>query len=260
MNTQLLGWRSNAATLLGVAVLAMGMFGGNTASAFTTNLVASQDSFLDYQLSSPSVANANKNGIGYLDLFANDYTSPTEMRRAIMSFDLSFLAGATITSATLKLGVPTYEGTGGPFDPSAPNGVNRLLKDFVENQVTWNSNSLGSAWATPGALGATDSTNIATGVNNGGLSPNVEWALGGLNVSQVTSNWFVAPDTTQLGFLVYYLPLNTLSRSTYGTRESLDGPGPGPVLEISYIPEPTVVGLIGLGGLLAGFARFRRRV
>ncbi|MFZ4695836.1 MAG: PEP-CTERM sorting domain-containing protein, partial [Verrucomicrobiia bacterium] len=30
-------------------------------------------------------------------------------------------------------------------------------------------------------------------------------------------------------------------------------------ISVGAIPEPTVVGLIGLGGLLVGFARFRRR-
>jgi hypothetical protein len=224
--------RMTTVTLLGIAALAMGMFGSNSASAFTTNLVASQVAWIDSNL--PNTIR----GPGELRIFNNP---PTETWRGLMSFDLSFLTGATVTSAVLKLGVPIT------FWTEAGQNVNRLRTDFVENQLTWNSNSSSSAWATPGGLGATDSTNIATGIVGGnGSTP---WANGGLNVTSVASNWFISPDTTQLGFMVYFLPAAGVDAVRYNS----------PVLEISSVPEPAVVGLIGLGGLLAGFARFRRR-
>ena len=245
--------RMTTVTLLGIAALAMGMFGSNSASASTTNLVASKDSYI--RLEAPFTEDNYGSSVD-LATFANG--SSTEDRRVLMSFDLSFLTGVTITSATLKLGVPTSDANP-PFD--GVHSVQRLLRDFVENQVTWSNYSTGNAWTAPGAVGGSDSVNIASGIEAGedGTPATIQWASGGLNVSSVVSNWFVSPDTTQLGFLVYHRQVDGVALTIFGSRESLNGPGPGPVLEISYIPEPTVVGLIGLGGLLVGFARFRRK-
>ena len=69
--------------------------------------------------------------------------------RAFLRFDLSSIpSSATITRADLKL----YHATNAVTSPNTNTiSIYRLLKDWQESQVTWNSAALSSPWTAPGA-------------------------------------------------------------------------------------------------------------
>lgn len=227
-----------AASFLGLA--AMAILGANRAPALATNVVADQIAHIRWEASG---GQSNVNHGGELKVFMN---SGSEEWRGLMSFDLGFLTSdpnfIAVTSAVLKLGIPTQTWT------LSPQSVNLLHKDFVQSQVTWNSNSSSSAWTSPGATSVADSTNVASNVPSGtGVTP---WANGGLDVKTVVDAWAQAPDTTKLGFMVYYLPAVGVDSTAYGY----------PVLEIGAtfaIPEPGAAGLLalGLGGIVVAMRR-----
>jgi hypothetical protein len=239
MKTSTLGYRPVPVAVLGLAALAIL---GVTSAPALTNVLADRYGNIRWESSG---GQSNVNHGGEMKVFMN---SGAEEWRGLVAFDLSFLTSdvnfLAITSAVLKLGIPTATWT------LSPQSVNLLHKDFVQSQATWNSNSSSSAWATPGASGASDSTNIAAGVSSGtGVTP---WANGGLNVTAVANDWAQAPDTSRLGFMIYYLPAVGVDSTTYGV----------PVLEVGAsfaVPEPGVAALLLAGCAVAGLALGRRR-
>src|SRR2546423_14469827 len=90
-----------------------------------------------------------------------------EIRRAVMRFDLSgqIPAGATVNSVTLTMTVTKVP-------PGAVNStfeVRKLLSDWDEGAVTWNSRLLDVLWESPGAEGPSDSSpNVSSTVPVGG--------------------------------------------------------------------------------------------
>jgi hypothetical protein len=170
--------------------------------------------------------------LDHLELSMADWAgSPASLTRSsVISFDLSAYTSnpsfVQFSSVVLRLGEPTGGNGGSPL-----HTVNRLLRDFVESEVTYNEYSSGNAWEAPGALGASDSVEIATGVIGGDTG--VEWSGVGLDVTAIANAWADAPDTTQLGFLIY--AENKFFFRTYGNTEGTAGPGPGPVLEVEAL-------------------------
>lgn len=226
---------------MGMAVgMAFGMMGVAAGQAWSTTIVADKDAYV----------RGDGPNINSTDLSMADWVgSPTSLtRHTVISFDLSaFDTAPGFVSATLRLGIPTNGNPG-------THEVSRLLRDFHETQVTWSEYSAGNAWQAVGGLGASDSTVIATGVSSGNTS-GVPWAGGGLDVTAAANAWVGAADTIQLGFLVR--TETRFQNYLYGSTESGNGPGPGPVLEFELVPEPGSVALIGLGGI--GLAWWRRR-
>jgi hypothetical protein len=193
----------------------------HSASWAQDTVVASRDCRM--QLDLPTT------NLDHLELSVADWDgSPTSLTRSsVISFDLSTYTSnpnfVEFTSVVLRLGEPTGGNGGSPL-----HKVNRLLRDFVESEVTYNDYSSGNAWEAPGALGASDSVEVATGVIGGDTG--IEWSGIGLDVTAIANAWAGAPDTTQLGFLIY--ADNKFFFRTYGNTESAAGPGPGPVLEV----------------------------
>lgn len=235
--------------VLGFASLSL-VLGGIAADGASAAIIpASQDSFIN---EGQPTANYDGSGLG---LYVVNYPGvPDLFRRTVMSFDLSSFTSDSnfvqFTSATLELGVPIQSGSG-------THAVYRLLRDINETQVTWNQASTGNNWQTPGASGAADRVQIATGVN-GGSSSGTEWANGGLDVLTATNTWTASPDTTELGFLI--VSENNYQVWRYENSEGAAGSGgPGPVLvvEAQFVPEPGAAALVGLG--LGGVALRRGR-
>lgn len=78
---------------------------------------------------------------------------------SLVKFDLTSLAGVTVTSA--KLGLYLYD-----FRETGPDTVSvfRVLRDWVESEATWNIYSTGNSWSTGGGIGdGTDRVAAAVG-------------------------------------------------------------------------------------------------
>jgi hypothetical protein len=166
--------------------------------------------------------------------------APAELYRyPVISFDLRSYASdpnfVEFTSVLLRLGEPVTGNPGSAFN----HEVRRLHRDFDEATVDWDEYSPGNLWETAGALGANDATSIATGVPSGDLTGPTAWANGGLDVTAAANTWAAAGDTTELGFLI--LPEARFLILTYGSTESTDGPGPGPVLEVEANLTPNII-------------------
>lgn len=72
--------------------------------------------------------------------------------RIPIAFDISPIpAGSIITAATLSMWEYT---AGGAYSEAVE--LRRVLRNWIEAEVTWNSYSTGQAWATAGCGGATD--------------------------------------------------------------------------------------------------------
>jgi len=230
--------RNQMSIFIGMALVIAGCI-ANQASA--TTVVASNDADIR------GTAAATNAG----DLSIGDWAGgPASLdRNAVISFDLSaYNTAAGFASATLRLGVPV----GGNPGSALNHEVRRLLRDFDEATVDYAEYSPGNAWDAPGGLGANDATSIATGVNSGDTSGGA-WAGGGLDVTAAANAWVGAGDTTELGFLIR--PENRYKILAFGSAESVNGPGPGPVLEFTLVPEPGTAVLLGLGGIVLALRR-----
>lgn len=84
--------------------------------------------------------------------------SSTQVRRTLLKFSgLSNIpSGAAVNSATVSI----YKNVdfGATFDVA----WNRVLRDWVESEATWNSYSSGNGWQTAGATGANDIAGTAS--------------------------------------------------------------------------------------------------
>ncbi len=89
----------------------------------------------------------------------------------LFKFDLTDFKGVSEPITSAKMTVTDYSGNAG----SNKVVMFRLLKPWVESQVTYNEYTTGSAWQTPGAAGATDrgpalSTNYFRLANGGRIT------------------------------------------------------------------------------------------
>src|SRR5712671_910122 len=79
-----------------------------------------------------------------------DFPGNREIRRAFMRFDLNgkVPAGASINSATLTITVVRE-----PLSDLAPFSLHRVLSDWSESDLTWNSRLNGVPWDSAAAEG-----------------------------------------------------------------------------------------------------------
>lgn len=113
-------------------------------------------------------------------LRAND--PGTETRRSVIKFSLADIpSNATIQSATFGLFSETDSG-GIDFD------LYRLVRDWVEDEATWNEASSGVSWGTAGA--ANTSTDYDSGTNYGPITAAVIDTQATVSISTtLISNW-----------------------------------------------------------------------
>ena len=217
-------YRKRISIVIGMALV---IAGATAIPASATMVVASNDA----DIRGPNV------GTDGTSFSVGDWAgSPASLdRNTVISFDLSaYNTAAGFVSATLRLGVPVSGNPGSALN----HEVRRLLRDFDEATVDYAEYSPGNAWDAPGALGANDATSIATGVNSGSTS-GAAWAGGGLDVTAAANAWVGAGDTIELGFLIR--PEDKFQILAYGSAESTDGPGPGPVLEVEANLIPNII-------------------
>jgi len=101
--------------------------------------------------------------VGATDIYAGELNSVSnDILRGLVKFDLATIpAGSTITAATLRL----YDTASDFSSNNRTFRAYRLLRVWVENQVTWNIYSTGNNWGTAGA-GSTTTDREATDVGS----------------------------------------------------------------------------------------------
>jgi hypothetical protein len=76
-------------------------------------------------------------------LDVGEYNAGTDKRRSLIQFDFSSLPpGAVITAVTFQI----YLSTSVLSDNNRTIRAYRLKRNWVENEVTWNSYSSGNSW------------------------------------------------------------------------------------------------------------------
>lgn len=91
-----------------------------------------------------------------ISLNVGETVSATELFRSLIKFDLSSIPStANITSAVLNLWVSSSAGASSDLTIN----VFRVLRNWVEDQVTWNVYSTGNSWATAGCGNSTSDYN-----------------------------------------------------------------------------------------------------
>jgi PKD repeat protein len=129
--------------------------------------------------------------------------------------------GVAIQSATLSL----YRTT--PYGDTST--LNRVLRDWKENEATWNKANATTSWTTPGAVGATDISSTAdavvtTGYKIGWVNFDVTGGVSGFASGSASNNgWKLTND-------------QTVNFATFNSRDYAADPSLRPKLTIVYQP------------------------
>ena len=160
-----------------------------------------------------------------------------EVRRALLRFDLrgQIPVGAIVNSAALQISAVLML----PLNPvNSDFGVHRLLEDWDESNVTWNSRLAGVAWSAPGASGTADSvpnpsaTVFVTGLGNYTFSATA-------NLISDVQAWLDDP-TINFGWLLLSEEGGPYTARHFATREDIMGNAP--VLTIDFsLPPPSIL-------------------
>lgn len=188
---------------------------------------------LDLQVSADSYIRASQSNQGANDLaIVGDTATPNDYLRAAFAFDLVApeLVGATINSATLRLGINSQDGGSG----SANNTLNlhELGASFTDGGVTWTSRNGTNTWTNPGGdFGAVIATLSA---NAGTVNPGNTLSF---SSTQLTAR-AVAANGGSL-YLLAKLATENTNRSVFriAAKENVNS-SRRPVLRIDYTPAP----------------------
>jgi hypothetical protein len=187
--------------------------------------------------------------LGSSNWLATQTGGPQGYRYVLIRFDLSPIpAGQTIESATLSL----YCG-GTKSGNTAWIWGHRMLRSWDEGDVSWNNYDAGARWdsrpdGAGGASGSGDhSSSYASGFDPGGTAATPGYWTE-VTVTTEVLNWYNNV-YENWGWWIHessdrepeFLSSN-LGGGTYDERR--------PKLTITYTPEPTMVGLLALGGLM----------
>ena len=226
--------------------------------AQSIQLSADRDNTL---LNSENTGNVNSNGQG--NLFAG-LTGPTGVgeQRALLFFDIAsqIPAGSTITDVQLTLSV---EQGGGGSSNTDEYSLHRLLQDWGEGSsdstggggapattgdATWLHTFFDTAfWTTPGG----DFVGSPSASEQIGTFGEETWDSTPELVADV-QDWLDNP-SDNYGWILIGNEFSANSSRRFGSRENSTG---APVLQISFIPEPST---IFLGMLSMGYLAVNRR-
>lgn len=192
--------------------------------------------------------------------------------RALFRFDLGSLpADAVVTGVQVLLYCtrqPDPDQHTGPV--SSDFSLHRMLVSWGEGgngnvtgsvamagDATWNERHyLGTSWATPGGQSGTDylgNPSATTSIANVGL---YAWGSSTELIDDVQT-WLATP-AANFGFmLVNGSEASPGTGRRFASREQSSPLNPAPQLVITYIPEPSVSGLVALG-VFTAFLRRRR--
>ena len=222
-NRNVLSWALQAAL---VVMLLAGAVGVAQAVPVSLNAVADNRIF-----PLPPNTGANNNG----DNIAV-YTSPTNVQRSLVRFDLGGLpAGFGVGSATLTLTADTFSNA--YWNPGGvAMDVYRLTQSWVETEVTAEDRDSSNAWNTVGGdyvgtSGSPDVDPYATANDTGSGDAPISW-----DVTQLVQQWYTGASPNH-GVLVRSHNGNQLH-----FRSRTHPAGPGPVLTVTQAPGPSMVG------------------
>jgi PEP-CTERM motif len=213
--------------------------------------------------------NSPNNNLGGHTNFAAGTMATGSPSRAVMKFDPSAVipAGSIITSVTLTLNVTTTatsSASGFELHPllvnwGEGNKTGQTGAAASTGEATWNARFASvTLWGTPGGQSGADYA----------ATSSASTAIGGLGSYSFSStaalvldvqNWLDNP-SNDFGWMLLAQDesiLNTAKR--FASRE--DGLSRGPVLSIDFtpVPEPSTLGLFGLGAMgLVWFSRRKR--
>jgi|ERR1051326_2779533 hypothetical protein len=172
-----------------------------------------------------------------------------QLFREVAKFDISALpAGATITSVSLTV----YQNSAGSGGTQTQVDLHTLTNDFNELQVTWNSRTASSLWATPGG---DFSVPVLSSITPVGIVDGTAYTF------PSSPNFITAANNalTSDGFLRLMVKSAAEAPSSLMSFYAEDDGSPTafhPALTITFIPEPASLGLIVLSG---GLLLWRRR-
>jgi hypothetical protein len=207
---------------LGVGAITCVLLSPLAASAITVTLTATQDAWMDQNISQQSV-----NHGGDTTLNVQGGNSPQVKRRSLVQFDLSSIpACATVSSASLKLRVETTAG-------NRTHGAHRVLKAWTESGVTWLKTDGSTNWVGGGANDATDSNGTASATALTGTSPGAIITWSALDLTADVGA-FVADSSLNHGWLIRDAAEGTTVLVTYDSRENVSPGAVPPQLEVTY--------------------------
>lgn len=206
---------------------------------------------------------------------ADDYTNPDvgPSIMGVMKFDVSSLAGQTITGVTLRLiqtadNPPPNRGGAVFAATTEVYGVNS--GDYDESTTTWQNyiggvgNGALSTYLTSGAISQLGTmTNVASPGGHGGPGGVSDFV--DVDLTALVQSW-VNNSSTNLGLVLLNsatltgapaAPADVIAR--YAAHENATFAGPQLLIEYRAVPEPGTVGLSALGLLMAFAARSRDR-
>ncbi len=167
----------------------------------------------------------------------------SEKRRSLIQFDLSSIpGGSTITGATFKI----YLSSASLASNNRTMSAYRLLRNWVENQATWNVYSTGNSWGTAGASNtSTDRESSALGTIAMATSDSAGYKTSTFNTTLV-QGWLDGTLTNNGLILVIATESNDMYRFD---GEADSNP---PQLVIDYIPPASGGPMFFHGGLALG--------
>lgn len=268
-----------AASEIRVVIGTLLMFAALECQAATVTISSTNDGMIDqhvnYNTDPVGVANyGHSHGPGaakqhiVVGRLADDYTNPVSgpSKAGVMKFDVSSLAGKTVTAVTLRLiqtadNPPPNRGTAVFAPTTEVYGVN--IGDFDEATSTW-QNYIGgvgdaalASYLSSGSITNLGSmNNVASPGGNGGPGGVVTFSAVGLN--SLVQSW-IDNSGTNLGLVL--LNSATLSSApTFGAdviaryaahENELHA---GPELIVEYVPEPSAVVscFLGVAAMLVG--------
>lgn len=180
-----------------------------------------------------------------------------EKLRGVVEFDLSSLAGLTVTDVNLALTIQTidkYDQDGGTYDLVLKN----LGESFDESSVTWNSLTPDGGDISGGSLSTLPG--FATTTDPGTDSRSAIGALVGTDVVFPSTAAFIAAaqDAIDNNAGILSLVIHAPGAEDYaGGDNALYRFESSVSLEITAIPEPATMSVLALGGL--AILRRRRR-
>lgn len=206
---------------------------------------------------------------------ADDYGSPDigPSKMGVMKFDVSSLAGQTVTAVTLRLiqtadNPPPNRGTAVFAASTEVYGVNS--GDYDESTTTWQNyiggvgNPALSTYLASGAITSLGSmTNVASPGGNAGPGGVVTFSSAGL--TSLVQNW-INTSSTNLGLVLLNSATLSATAPTFGAdviaryaaHENSLHEGPQLIIEYAAIPEPSMAALCGLGWCALAIRRGRR--